>query len=942
MRGRMARRWRYLLHRGERARLLREEIESHLQMKIDDFREAGMTQEEARGAARRQFGNLSLQQEEARETWIARWWSDLLRDVVFAARGIRKQPGFAAVATLSAALGVGGCTLIFGLANFALFHPLPVEDPARLLSISGKDLRGGRSGRSLAYPDVADQRQARSFENVTAFFPFMPAAIATGGEPQRYWGAVVTANYFDVVRPAFAVGRGFDAASDDRPGEPAKVVLSHGLWQSRFAADRGIVGRSIELNGRQATVVGVTGAGFRGTETMFFSDFWLPFSMLDSLAAVGLGGDRLHDRGSQWVQALGRLREGASVQRAASETPVIGERLTAAYPATNRDRGFHVERAGQFNPGFRRAIVAVFLMLLGVAILVLATACANIANLLLARASARQKEIATRLAIGAGRARLVRQLLTESVMLALAGGIGGYGIAYWGAASLGRSRIPLSMPVDLAVTLDYRVMVFSMALAAFTGVVFGLAPALRATRPALSGALKDESRRPGGSRLFGFRNMLIIAQVVICMMLLVCSGLFMRSLASARHLETGFAHRNLLLMAFDPSLNRYSTAETRHIVDGLLEGAGALPGVESVTLTSSVPLSLEGTQNSFTPDDGSKDRILADIYSVAPRYFETFGVPLLAGVDFHPGIPADDVAIVNQALAERAFPRANPIGRRILYLGRVVRIVGVSGTTKSRTIGEDPRPCLYFPIDRDLRGNDSLTGMTLVLRTRGNPSGYIAAARQMIRGIAPSLPVFDVRTMDAQIAQALFVPRTAAVLFGFAGAVGLRHDRDLRCDQLLGDAPDAGDRHPHGAGGAPRAGSWDGVAAGARADGDRRGGRAGRLVGDGEGGGWSSLRCDSDGPGDVYRGAAAACSGGAGRVRGPGAPCGVARSLACFALRVADEGAGLLRAVAVHALRLHFASVLIESQPGDPSRLAGEGDLRVHVLQKEFSFALRK
>jgi predicted permease len=772
---RWQRRLRYWLHGEERARLLREEMDLHLEMKSQDFMDGGMTESAARAAARRQFGNPTLRQEESRGTWIARWLDDLVQDAGFAARTFRKQPGFTALAGLSAALGIGACSMLFGVANFALFRPLPVEDPSRVVSLSGKNLRRGKMGVSLAYPDFADLRQARSLQDLTAYFAFMPATISGGGEPRRYWGTVATANYFDVLRPAFAAGHGFAAVRDDRPGAPPVVVLSYQLWRSRFGSDAAIVGQSIELNRRKVTVVGITGPGFRGAEAMFSSDFWLPFSMLDSLAEAGMSGDRLEDRGGQWLSAAGRLREGVSEKTAASEIEVIGQRLTAAYPATNKDRAFHLERAGQLNPGARKMAVALFAMLLGVATLVLCIACANVANLLLARASARRKEIATRLAIGAGRGRLVRQLLTESVMLALLGGLGGYAIAQLGAAGIGRSRIPLSMPLDLSISFDYRVVLFCIALSALTGVVFGLAPALRATGVDLTGGLKGDSIRFGRSRLFGLRNLLVVAQVAICIVLLICSGLFLRSLYSAINLDTGLGSRNVLLMAFDPSLNRYSSSETRRVVDAILEGARAIPGVESASLGSGVPLNMEGTQNSFVPegDAGVGVPIRADIYSITPGFFETFGIRVIDGADFRPGAPSEDIVIVNQALADRAFPKLNPIGRRIGYQGRTVRITGLVATAKSRTIGEDPHPCLYFPIARDLRGNDSLTGMTLALRTPGDPAGYAPLARQTIRNVDPALAVFDVRTMETQISRALFFPRSAAFLFGLAGFMGL-------------------------------------------------------------------------------------------------------------------------------------------------------------------------
>jgi predicted permease len=295
-----------------------------------------------------------------------------------------------------------------------------------------------------------------------------------------------------------------------------------------------------------------------------------------------------------------------------------------------------------------------------------------------------------------------------------------------------------------------------------TGVIFGLAPALRATRPDLSGALK-------GGR-FGLRHLLVVAQVAICMVLLICSGLFLRSLQSAGNIDTGMAHRNILMAAFDPSLNHYSSAETRRIVNAILADAAAIPGVESATLTSTAPLSIEGTRNGFTAGDKP---IMADIYSVSPGFFETFGIRMIQGEDFRPGIPDDDIAIVNQALAGTAFPQENPVGKNISYLGRTVRIVALVATAKSRTIGEDPHACLYLPIARNLRGNDSLTGITLALRTRENPAGYEAALRRAIGRVDPALAVFDVRTMDAQISKALFLPRVSATLFGLAGLMGL-------------------------------------------------------------------------------------------------------------------------------------------------------------------------
>jgi predicted permease len=775
---RWLRRLSYWLHSGDRARLLREEMETHLEMKAAELRDSGLTESEARDAARRQFGNLTMRQEESRDAWIARWLKDFIQDLQIAARTLRKQPGFAVVAVLSSALGIGTCSLIFAIANFALFRPLPVSEPSQLMSVTARNLVRGKIGQPLSYPDFEDIRQSHSFQSTSAIFQFMPVIISSNGEPKRYWGSVVTANYFQTVRPAFALGGGFDPARDDRKDGPPVVVLSNKMWLSRFNSDPGMIGRIIDLNNRKVNVIGVTGPGFQGTEGLFSCDLWLPFSMFDTLAeAAGLSRDRLQDRGAQWLLAAGRLRDGINANAALAEISVIGSRLQAAYPATNKNRGFHIEQAGLVNPGLRKLLVLCFFLLLGAAVLVLGASCANIANLLLARSLARQKEIATRLAISAGRWRLIRQLLTESMILALLGGAGGYALSYLGVRTAGQLRIPLALPVDFTISLDYRVILFCIALSGFTGVAFGLVPALRATRFDLVSALKEEHAQGGTARSFSLRNILIVAQVTISMVLLIGSGLFMRSLLSAYRIDPGFTQRALLLLAFDPNLNHYTTTETRQIVDTILERTGAISGVESACLTSSVPLSLAGTQGGFVPDDRVPDEengfIPADIYSISPRFFETLGIRMLEGEDFRSGAVGEDIVIVNQAVADRAFPGQNPVGRRILYAGKMCRIIGLVATVKSRSIGEDPRPCLYLPIARNLRGNDSLTGINLVLRTRGNAAGYAPVVRQTIRGIDPTLSVFDIRTMESHLSQALFFPRAIAWLFGAVGLMGL-------------------------------------------------------------------------------------------------------------------------------------------------------------------------
>lgn len=774
--GTLKRRILFWLDHRRRARALREEVEFHLAMKAGELEEAGMPEENARHEARRQFGNVTHQLEDSRRIWIARWISDLAQDLVFAARTFRKQPGFTAVAVASSALGIGACATIFGIANFAMYRPLPVEQPSRLMSITRMHLKSGEAGDTISYPDFLDVRAARSFQGIAGFFPIVTGTISSNGEPRRYWGSIVTANYFDVVRPPFALGRGFDALRDDTRGEAPAVVLSHNLWQGRFSGDPEIVGKTIEMNKSKVTVVGVTAAGFRGTEAALVSDFFWPFSMIDQSTLLTAHKDDIMDRKNDWIFGLGRLRDDVGAKEAAAEAAVIGMRLASQYPEPNRDTSLYMETAGQVNAGLRRSVGAFFLLLMLVTVLVLVTACANVANLLLARASARRKEIATRLAIGAGRGRLVRQLLTESLMLSLAGGAAGYLLAFWAASSIGKFQVPFPIPIDLSVRLDHRVVLFSAALSILTGIIFGLAPAVRATRPDLTGALKDESQKSGTLRRFGLRNILVVAQVAVCMLLLICSGLFLRSLRASRTTETGMHNRNVLYLAFDPAGNHHSDAQARGFMTTLIARVEALPGVESASLTTNVPLSLTHIGTHVTADDKLADReknsVSAELYAVAPRFFETLGIPMVAGEDFRASAGApEDVAIINETLAQKAFPQQNSLGRRIWYHDRMVRIVGVVATAKSQSVAEEPRGCLYIPILHD--PSETLFGLTLLVKTKGNPAAYANAVHQATRNVDPAMAIFDVRTMETHLANALILPRMGAVMFGLCGAMGL-------------------------------------------------------------------------------------------------------------------------------------------------------------------------
>jgi predicted permease len=721
------------------------------------------------------------------------WLDAILQDVRYAARTMRRAPGFAAIAVGSPALGIGACSLIFAILNFALLQRLPVDEPSRLLSLSESNRRTGDVGSVLSYPDFRDLRQARAFEGIAAYDPLLSASIGSQGDPERHWGALVTANYFAVVRPRFAAGRGFDVSPpplrfgearrslgeggrDDRRGEPPVVVLSHHLWQTRFNGDPHLVGRTVTINSRPATVIGITEARFRGTDVAINAEFWIPFSMIDELEFRR--GPFSENRRRYWLNAVARLRPGVDVQAARAELDVIAQTLNSASPGGDAFRGFHLELAGHINPAFRRVALTLFSLSLGATVLVLLTACANVANLLLGRASARKREIAARIALGASRARLVRQLLTESLMLALLGGVAGWMIAAYGARMIALLRIPIGWPLDLTISLDYQVLLFCIALSIATGVVFGLVPALRATRPDVVTDLKADARGTGSIDRFGLRNGLVVAQIAICTILLLCTGLFLRSLQSARGMDIGLRNRNLLLLAFDPSLDRRPDPQARQLLRDILDGAHAVPGVESASLTTSVPLTLIMSNSNFVLEeregDPNRQRIRTDIYGVGPQFFETMGIARIVGEDFRSDQPgAGRPAIVNEAFARAAFANESPIGRRIVGDGKRLQIIGVVATASSRAVGEAPRPSLYLPLLNEYAARETPAGVTLVVKTSGEPATYSAPVRDVIRRLDPRLAVFNVRTMESHLSDALIVPRVAGTLSTVAGGIGL-------------------------------------------------------------------------------------------------------------------------------------------------------------------------
>ncbi len=762
------------LTRKQREREIAREIRAHLELAADDRRDAGMSPDAARAKAARAFGNRTVVGEDMRAIWGTPSLDALLQDLRYAVRTIRRAPGFAAIAVGSTALGIGACSAIFAIANFAVYKPMPVAEPERLMSLSEIDRRTGEAN-DLSYLDFRDLREARAFEGVAACKNLLSASIGTGEVPQRHWGSMVTADYFSVVRPGFALGGGFDAGRDDTRGAPRVIVLSHDLWRTRFAGDPAIVGREVAVNNRAATVIGVTARGFRGTNLGIRSEFWIPFSMIDEVEARS--GRVTENRRRFWLSAVARLRPDADASAARAEIDVIARRLNATYGRPD-DRGFDIERAGQLDSRLRGIVVPVFSVALAVTALVLLTACSNVANLLLGRASARRREIAARMALGASRGRLIRQLLTESLLLAMLGGAGGLAIAAYLSSLLAFIRIPLGWPLDLSVSLDYRVLLFCSGLTLATGIAFGLVPALRATKADVITDLKADARisRIPTAR-FGLRSGLVVTQVAICTVLVVCMGLFLRNLQVTRAIDLGLTKHDLLLLAFDPGMDHRPDPESKRLLRSILDTARVVPGVESATLTTTVPLTMIISNSNFVSEEVAADkqapRVRTDIYRVAPEFFTTMGIPFLTGADFRVDQTAKGIAIVNEAFATAAFAGTSPIGRRVLGDGKQLNIVGVVATAKSRTFGEAPRPAIYLPILDEYSAVDNPRGVTLVVKSRPPLAASADQLREVIRGADRSLAVFDVRTMGSHVNDALIVPRLVSAVSAAAGSIGL-------------------------------------------------------------------------------------------------------------------------------------------------------------------------
>jgi predicted permease len=694
----------------------------------------------------------------------------LRRNLIYGFRRLSRSPGLVFAVIVSVGLGIAANSTIFSMVSRFVLRPAPVGDPGTLMALR-TTYEGDRCCNNFPWPVYTDVRdQAQSFSGVAAYYELLPASIGGSGEPERVWGQSATANFFDVSQIRMYLGRGFVASEERLP----VIVLSHRLWQRRFASDRAILGKAIPLSGHTFTVVGVAPPGFRGLDLILDPEFWVPLGNVEQLAP---SIPNRSARDWNWLAVAGRLKPGVTQSQAAAELATLAQRFAKTYPDTDKGRGFRMDQAGSLPPRDKATVLLFIAALSVVVLLVLGIACANVANLLLAQSASRQREMAVRIALGATRRQLLEQMLVESLLLALAGGLFGMLLTLWATSALSAFRIPAPVPLDTTVSIDWRVLLYTFVLSVGTGLLFGFAPAWIASRPILASALKGEDGfiRPG--RRLNLRNVLVVAQIVMSLVLLCVTGLFLRSLQRAVGIDVGFRSRDLLMLSVDPRVHGYSPERTTQFLEQLRQRVAAIPGVLSVAATDSIPLSGGNRSDGFRVEAGSKPtdpNPIVDLFMATPGYFETMGIARLAGRDFaNEAANAPKVAIVNRAFAERFFPGKNSIGQRVTGGGVSYEIIGVVQNIKSRTLGEDTRYVLFRSLAQSTGSDPSFLGYGLVVRYAGNPTAVATAVRGQIHDLDPTMAIYNPETMQEHLRQALFLPRLAGTLFGIFGFIGL-------------------------------------------------------------------------------------------------------------------------------------------------------------------------
>ncbi len=790
-----------------REREIIDELSQHLNDRYDELRSGGASHDEAMRVAIDEIndeGLLAREMRTLRQSSVpppiapgsppASLLADLRQDVIYALRTLGQRPGFLATAILTLALGIGANTAIFSLVNATLLQRLPVQNRERLVHVFN-----GPVGNVFSYPAYSALRDGTRLLDGIAAWGGIVASLNADGETDMVFGSIVTGRFFELLGVTAGHGRVLTRADDGTPGAHPVAVISHRLWRGRFGGRSDIVGHRVRLNGQTFEIVGVTRPEFPGAQLGVTRDLYVPMMMQTLMRPprAGYSGemnpDLLNNPGNGWLTVLGLLKPGVSPEQVRAELSALSEAFVRSVNPNQRLRPqpAAVLPIDEGDPDQRRRMRSVATLLGCVVGAVLLIACANVANLLLSKAAARRREIAVRLALGASRWRIVRQLLTESVILALMGGAAGLLLAWMVIQAFHATPPPAgALPIAIEFAIDRRVLMFSIALSVLTGVIFGIAPALQASRPGMVPALKDESSiSDGRGRRVNIKKTLVVAEVALSVLLLIAAGLFIRSLRATQTIDPGIAADELISAPLNINLLRYTRAQGREFYQRVIEQAEQLPGVQAASVARVAVLSGgartisivvdaradSGRRFTSEGDTGGPgdDAALANV--VGPGFFRTLGIPLVRGRDFDrqdiEGRPA--VAVINETMASRFFPDQEAIGQRFNAGGggpdgTWTEIVGIVRDSKYRSLAETPGPVVYLPLAQRHE-----TGVTLYVRTAGAPAQLVAPLRQAIQSLEPNLPVPNIQTMTDTIGTSLYASRMGAMLLAVFGALAL-------------------------------------------------------------------------------------------------------------------------------------------------------------------------